>query len=38
LEVNDSAVGILGDEILQAIARELVQATRRSVTIDWTVK
>jgi len=38
LEVNDSAVAVLGDEILQAIARELVQTVRRSVTIDWTVK
>jgi type I restriction enzyme R subunit len=38
LEVNDSAVAVLGDEILQAIARELVRTIRRSVTIDWTVK
>ena len=29
---------LLCDEILQAIARELVQTVRRSVTIDWTVK
>ena len=38
LEVNDSAVQLIGDETLQAIARELVQIVRRNVTIDWTVK
>jgi type I restriction enzyme R subunit len=38
LEVNDSAVQVLGDETLKAIACELVQAVRRNVTIDWTVK
>lgn len=38
LEVNDSAVKLIGDETLQAIARELVQIIRRNVTIDWTVK
>lgn len=36
LEVNDSAVQVLGDETLRAIARELVEAVRRNVTIDWT--
>ena len=38
LEVNDSAVKVLGDEALRAIARELVEAIRRNVSIDWTVK
>jgi len=38
LEVNDSAVAILGDETLRQIARELVEAVRRSVRIDWTLK
>ena len=38
LEVNDSAVKILGDDILRAIAQELVQAVRNSVTIDWTMR
>lgn len=38
LEVNDSAVKLLGDETLQAIARELVQTIRRNVTLDWTVR
>lgn len=36
LEVNDSAVRVLGDETLKKIARELVIAVRRNVTIDWT--
>ncbi len=38
LEVNDSAVKVLGDETLRAIARELVDTVRRNVTIDWAVK
>jgi len=38
LEVNDSAVKVLGDETLRTIARELVDTVRRNVTIDWTVK
>jgi hypothetical protein len=38
LEVNDSAVKILGDETLRTIAQELVQAVRNSVTIDWTLR
>ena len=38
LEVNDSAVNILGDDVLRAIARELVDTVRKNVTIDWTVK
>ena len=38
LEVNDSAVQVLGDETLKTIAQELVTAVRRSVTIDWTVR
>jgi type I restriction enzyme R subunit len=38
LEVNDSAVKVLGDETLRTIARELVEAVRRNVSIDWTVK
>lgn len=38
LEVNDSAVKVLGDECLRKIAQELVAAVRRSVTIDWTVR
>jgi type I restriction enzyme R subunit len=38
LETNDSAVNILGDETLCAIAKELVKTVRGNVTIDWTVK
>jgi len=38
LEVNDSAVKVLGDETLRIIARELVETVRRNVTIDWTVR
>jgi type I restriction enzyme R subunit len=38
LEVNDSAVKVLGDETLRTIAQELVSAVRNSVTIDWTVR
>ena len=36
LEVNDSAVKILGDAQLRSIAQELVQAVKNNVTIDWT--
>jgi type I restriction enzyme R subunit len=36
LEVNDSAVKVLGDEALRKIALELTQMIRSSVTIDWT--
>jgi len=38
LEVNDSAVKVLGDETLKTIAQGLVEAVRRNVTIDWTVR
>jgi type I restriction enzyme R subunit len=38
LEVNDSAVKVLGDDALCTIARELVVTVRSNVTIDWTVK
>ena len=38
LETNDSAVKILGDETLRAIARELVATVRANVTIDWTMR
>jgi len=38
LEVNDSAVKVLGEPTLTKIARELVEAVRRNVTIDWTIR
>ncbi len=38
LETNDSAVQVLGDKTLRAIARELVETVRGNVTIDWTLR
>jgi type I site-specific restriction-modification system R (restriction) subunit len=38
LETNDSAVQVLGDDTLEAIARELVETVRKNVTIDWTIR
>jgi type I restriction enzyme R subunit len=38
LETNDSAVKVLGDEKLRTIAQELVNAVRKNVTIDWTLR
>jgi type I restriction enzyme R subunit len=38
LEVNDSAVKVLGDGTLRQIALELVDAVRKNASIDWTVK
>jgi type I restriction enzyme R subunit len=38
LEVNDSAVKVLGDETLRIIARELADTIRNNVTIDWTLR
>lgn len=38
LEINESAVQVLGDETLTTITRELVDAVKRNTTIDWTVK
>ena len=38
LGTNDSAVQVLGDEALRAIACELVEAVRKNVSIDWTVR
>jgi type I restriction enzyme R subunit len=38
LEVNDSAVKVLGDENLRMIARELVKAVKANVTIDWSLR
>ena len=38
LETNGSAVQVLGDETLRAIARELVDTVRKNVTIDWTLR
>ncbi len=38
LETNDSAVAVLGEPELLAIARELTEQVRANVTIDWTVR
>ena len=38
LEVNNSAVAILGDETLKHIAQELLKTVRNNTTIDWTIK
>jgi type I restriction enzyme R subunit len=38
LEVNNSAVSVLGDDILRHIAQELLKTVRNSTTIDWTIK
>ena len=38
LETNDSAVKVLGDETLRTMAREVADAIRKNVTIDWTVR
>ena len=38
LEVNDSAVQVLGDETLKEIAREIADKVRANATIDWTIR
>lgn len=38
LEVNDSAVKVLGDDTLKGMARELVKSVHENATIDWTMK
>ncbi len=38
LEINDSAVKILGDETLKNIAREIADKVRKNATIDWAMK
>ncbi len=38
LEVNDSAVKILGDDQLKEIAREITDKVRANATIDWTIR
>jgi type I restriction enzyme R subunit len=38
LEVNDSAVQVLGDETLRTIAREIADKVKKNATIDWTIR
>ena len=38
LEVNDSAVQVMGDEQLREIAREIAEKVKANATIDWTIR
>ena len=38
LEINDSAVNVLGDDTLKEIAREIADKVRSNATIDWTIR
>ncbi len=38
MEVNDSAVKVLGDDVLRQIAREVAEKVRANTTIDWTIR
>jgi type I restriction enzyme R subunit len=38
LETNDSAVQLMGDEVLRTIAQELVAQVRANATVDWSVR
>ena len=38
LEINDSAVMVLGDDQLKEIAREITDKVRANATIDWTIR
>lgn len=38
LEINDSAVQVLGDVTLKEIAREIADKVRANATIDWTIR
>lgn len=38
LETSDSAVQVMGDQVLKAIAKELTEKVRKNVTIDWSLK
>ena len=38
LGTNDSAVSLMGDDVLSEIARDLVKTVRNNVTIDWTIR
>jgi type I restriction enzyme R subunit len=38
LETNDSAVKVLGDDLLRAIAREIAEKVKSNATIDWTIR
>ncbi len=38
LELNDSAVQVLGNDTLKEIAREIADKVRANATIDWTIR
>jgi len=38
LEINDSAVQVLGDDTLKEIAKEIANKVRANATIDWTIR
>ncbi len=38
LEVNDSAVQVLGNDTLREIAKEIADKVRANATIDWTIR
>ena len=38
LAANESAVQVLGDDVLRHMAQELANVIRNNVTIDWTVR
>jgi len=38
LEVNDSAVKVLGDDILRDIAREIAEKVKNNTTLDWPIR
>ena len=38
LEVNDSAVAVLGEPVLKEIAQELVKRVRQNISIDWELR
>jgi type I restriction enzyme R subunit len=38
LETNNSAVVVLGEPALAALAREIAVAVRKNATIDWTLR
>ncbi len=38
LEINDSAVQVLGDDTLRDIAREIAEKMKANTTIDWTIR
>ncbi len=38
LEPNDSAIKVLGDDMLRTIARELTETVRSTISTDWAVR